>query len=43
MTHNYNYNYSKDELLNIFDDITIISINNNLFIKDKVKKENRIN
>ena len=34
-----NYNYSKDELLSIFDDITMISINNNLFIKDKVKKK----
>lgn len=41
MTHNYNYNYnySKDELLSIFDDITMISINNNLFIKNKVKKK----
>ena len=38
-----NYNYSKDELLSIFDDITMISINNNLFIKNKVKKKNRIN
>tara|TARA_Y100000389_G_C17450686_1_gene514576 strand:+ start:792 stop:1610 length:819 start_codon:yes stop_codon:yes gene_type:complete len=34
-----NYNYSKDELLSIFDDITMISINNNLFIKNKVKKK----
>ena len=26
-------------LISIFDDITMISINNNLFIKDKVKKK----
>ena len=31
--------YNTNNLISIFDDITMISISNNLFIKDKVKKK----
>ena len=32
-------NYNINNLISIFDNITMISISNNLFIKDKVKKK----
>ena len=32
-------NYTINNLISIFDNITMISISNNLFIKDKVKKK----